>query len=1099
MAEIKWTNVDGAALNGAVSNSQSAVNAFTAQLNQLGSNTKDFTTELQQRADETAEWNRSQNTQRIVNQMLNADSLEALQQMQAEGVGDAQTALSQYGGQIDLAALNKSKATWVADTQNRALAKDSLRDYTDIAQKRRAEILNLANNGGEAEALKLLNASGDIFSNKTLGELQATISGRIDANRRFLLDSRLATVQEKTTDSTAKANESIIATNNANAAKTTIENNEKNAEIAKKQLQDAGALEADYLKLEQAKENATNTYGKAVLNVFGEALREATQVANKYNTHDQLEKINEAIKLGDINGIVTAFDNFNSTNGTKFKFDSRELQAFQTATDNYNKQQNEFKSQEIDLNTRAKVLSAIPEAHNRNTVDDHSESKSSQVSYKESNQAHQAMNAGSEQGSYTRKINKEESQTQNTKASVNGIGVSSDINQTDRKYSKTEVTQTGAGTTTENGNNTDSGTSTSLSTSEKTTNETYDRKNKVDFSDSNKILDDIKNNTGKSILSPEDIKSSVLSFVVDSSKGYTKKPNIDDSEYVSELRKGHELLLKGRAEALQNGDTKLVEQFDAHLAQLTGELSEAEKQQNEIKIQSSKGKVTAEQIVSDVQQNPANIAKYIDNSEKNYDANHDSSTQVGDQPDTSETDAIEVENLRAIAGKYESLAQVTDAIQNLMNKQITASIEERAEIQKEISNLSLIEQYIKDNPGFSPKEIGEKIISDHAANNKAILSKNKEKVLSRLGINNADNFTKEFVNSVSEDELSPSNSAQDDSEKEAQKKLKLTIPTSATNGSGNYVIDIAKDLAPQLKDNISGVSLGTSDSFTFNAKLDWITNVAEKIDKLATDPNKRETVLKLREFYASKLMPILSQLSSTDASSDGNKKYIKARTDLKKLNQDFNVLLNTTSTTTIERIKEEANSVKSQVGAGLSFTNHMTALHKAVEERRINAKENNGKAKISLLKDVSQRYESDFQSKFTKLEDKFNFSPEFKSMRDAQAQLNSNSNKTIEFLSSVSDEKLKSINAKISEAIDDEDYTAVAKLNEQKQNILANIAEQLPKTDINALNAEISYLTDLNKKGINVEENNKRIATLKKYIASYARLRSESDAAHAAM
>lgn len=185
MAEIKWSNVDGSALNGAVSNANSAVNNYVRTLFGIGSNVEDFTDKLQKRSDETAKWNRNQNTQQIINQMHNADSLDAMNQLQAQGIGNAQTALGQFNGQIDLAALNEAKATWAADTEKRASAKDSLLDYSPEQKALMSEIQNDILTGNVEAAQAKLNSSN--FSNKEKSNLVNSIYKAQENNKDFNL------------------------------------------------------------------------------------------------------------------------------------------------------------------------------------------------------------------------------------------------------------------------------------------------------------------------------------------------------------------------------------------------------------------------------------------------------------------------------------------------------------------------------------------------------------------------------------------------------------------------------------------------------------------------------------------------------------------------------------------------------------------------------------------------------------------------------------------------------------------------------------------------------------------------------------------------
>jgi len=185
MAEIKWSNVDGSALNGAVSNANSAVNNYGRTLFGIGSNVEDFTDKLQKRSDETAKWNRNQNTQQIISKMHDADSLNAMNQLQAQGIGNAQNALNQFGGQVDLAALNEAKATWATDTEKRASAKDSLLDYSPEQKALMSEIQNDILTGNVEGAQAKLNSSN--FSNKQKSDLVNSVYKAQENNKDFNL------------------------------------------------------------------------------------------------------------------------------------------------------------------------------------------------------------------------------------------------------------------------------------------------------------------------------------------------------------------------------------------------------------------------------------------------------------------------------------------------------------------------------------------------------------------------------------------------------------------------------------------------------------------------------------------------------------------------------------------------------------------------------------------------------------------------------------------------------------------------------------------------------------------------------------------------
>ena len=1098
MAEIKWTNVDGAALNGAVSNSQSAVNAFTAQLNQLGSNTKDFTTELQQRADETAEWNRSQNTQRIVNQMLNADSLEALQQMQAEGVGDAQTALSQYGGQIDLAALNKSKATWVADTQNRALAKDSLRDYTDIAQKRRAEILNLANNGGEAEALKLLNASGDIFSNKTLGELQATISGRIDANRRFLLDSRLAAVQEKNADVNARVQEATARQINANTQTTELTNNKTITDNAIALVKEAGDIRKTQAKIDTDIKEAQTKFSTGISNLFGKPLKDAKAKAEETGTLDLYNDLQNAITSGDSQAINATAARFNNASGADITFSGDSLEVLQNLRSEYDTSMKAVQELKAQVGINIDVLRAKGQTINDNGQPDIKVENSSKVSTEESSKAHRDLvGSGSGQESYTKEINKQESQLQKISSSVNGIGVSGSTNQIDNKHSKTEVTQTGSDTN-QQSNVTNDGSTGSTSSSVSTAQKISIQNNQGDFSAAYNLLDDIKKTDNKSVLTANDITAHTVGNIVDSANGYTKKQGASASEYINTLESTHKALLAGRKEALDNGNTELVQEFETHLAQVTSKLREARKQENEAKVLQASGlPENAESIEKNIANDPNKVKEQLDNADKQYDKNNNLESKVGDFANTEENDAREVQRMHAEFAKFKTTDEITAAKINALKRKNTAtSMKERNKFDEEAQYYTFMEQYSKEHPEIPVSELSKKFLEDYKTNSKAFIAKKADAVVNSMGISSDNIYGKEFAHAITEEILSPPKTQKEADEYQAKQNMELTIPKSATNGSGNYVIDPTKNLTEQLGKHINPEAIGTSKWFISNAKVADMQEIAKKIDAMDNDPEKRDMVIQLRKMYAKKLMPILEQLSDTTKSDDGDKKYNSAKVNLETLNKNFNVLLNTTSTATMKRIEEESKRVQSRFGNAASITNTLNSYKRASMEKLKDIEERNGKEKISITERANAHLTEQPNSRLDSAEAKYNYSKEHAPFRKAEAQLTDKSNKALNFLDSVSNERLNDINTKITVASGS--YSSrgdIIKLTQEKNTILAGLNKELPKLNINDLHNEIKYRETLLEKGINVEFNKERIANLKKGIANYDKLKKDSDEA----
>ena len=228
MAEIKWSNVDGSALNGAVSNSQSATNSFVKGLHLLGNDVVDFTDKLQQRADEAAKWERDQATQAYISKIYDAKSREDIDKLVASGTLDAQNALNAgaYSGQIDLAKLNQAKSTMYADAFNRADSYDKMSDYSRESRNAFAQIQAALANRDTNTASALLSKYEGSLSLGTRNKLVEQIENVVRSDREYLLDSTLKNAQadqykasaEKTRMDTESVsiNNQIAAQNHAN-------------------------------------------------------------------------------------------------------------------------------------------------------------------------------------------------------------------------------------------------------------------------------------------------------------------------------------------------------------------------------------------------------------------------------------------------------------------------------------------------------------------------------------------------------------------------------------------------------------------------------------------------------------------------------------------------------------------------------------------------------------------------------------------------------------------------------------------------------------------------------------------------------------------
>lgn len=195
MAELKWTNVDGGNMNSALTGVLTAENTMYSRIKDLNQVAQDQLNAMQTGIEKQWEFEREQNTQEILNQMYNANSIEEMRALQKKGLDNANTLTTKYGTQIDLSKINQAKASWVSDSFNRQKTLDEAQDYTEVAKKRKAEITQLVMEGKTSEATALLRVSEGVFSNAGFTSLNQLINERYLKDREFAVDSKYKDAQ----------------------------------------------------------------------------------------------------------------------------------------------------------------------------------------------------------------------------------------------------------------------------------------------------------------------------------------------------------------------------------------------------------------------------------------------------------------------------------------------------------------------------------------------------------------------------------------------------------------------------------------------------------------------------------------------------------------------------------------------------------------------------------------------------------------------------------------------------------------------------------------------------------------------------------------
>lgn len=158
MAELKWNQIDGSAMNQAMSLvNQSNTNLIKATQN-LIETPKDMIDLIQEKAKAQMAEEEKLNTQYMINQMNTASSLDEVNALKQAGFG-SQEYLNNFNGMYDLEKLNQAQKTWEIDAQKRNVALETLYDSSTEGKQIIGDYRNLITQGKFEEAEKLLGNS----------------------------------------------------------------------------------------------------------------------------------------------------------------------------------------------------------------------------------------------------------------------------------------------------------------------------------------------------------------------------------------------------------------------------------------------------------------------------------------------------------------------------------------------------------------------------------------------------------------------------------------------------------------------------------------------------------------------------------------------------------------------------------------------------------------------------------------------------------------------------------------------------------------------------------------------------------------------------
>lgn len=186
MAQIKWTNVNDTGANQALSmylNTGDRQIGRVQDLINLGADALGTIDSNRVKAEEQA---RKANSDYIISQMNNAQSLEELEALRRNGYADANYLNRAFGTNgINLGDINQAAKTWQQDTVKRAEANDLNKDFSSQGQASIQAIQAAIASGDYTKAQKLIADNRGNISNSTFNDLTAAATKGYETDRKY--------------------------------------------------------------------------------------------------------------------------------------------------------------------------------------------------------------------------------------------------------------------------------------------------------------------------------------------------------------------------------------------------------------------------------------------------------------------------------------------------------------------------------------------------------------------------------------------------------------------------------------------------------------------------------------------------------------------------------------------------------------------------------------------------------------------------------------------------------------------------------------------------------------------------------------------------
>lgn len=186
MAQIKWTNVNDSGANQALSMYLNAGDRQIGRVQDLLNLGADALGTIESNRVKAEEQARKANSDYVINQMNNAQSLEELEALRRNGYADANYLNRAFGTNgINLGDINQAAKTWQQDTVKRAEANDLNKDFSSQGQASIQAIQAALASGDYTKAQKLIADNRGNISNATFNDLTTAATKGYETDRKY--------------------------------------------------------------------------------------------------------------------------------------------------------------------------------------------------------------------------------------------------------------------------------------------------------------------------------------------------------------------------------------------------------------------------------------------------------------------------------------------------------------------------------------------------------------------------------------------------------------------------------------------------------------------------------------------------------------------------------------------------------------------------------------------------------------------------------------------------------------------------------------------------------------------------------------------------